>query len=62
MRILALSSPGGGTCGIGDYNAELSSALRDLGHHVDILKLVRRGDRTSMVQEFRQRIADFSTR
>ena len=59
MRILALSSPGGGICGIGDYNANLSAALRAQGHRVDILKLVRRGDRLPMVEEFRQRIVNY---
>jgi glycosyltransferase involved in cell wall biosynthesis len=59
MRVLTLSSPSGGICGIGDYNADLSAALRAQGHRVDILKLVRRGDRTPMVEEFRQRIANF---
>jgi glycosyltransferase involved in cell wall biosynthesis len=59
MRILALSSPSGGICGIGDYNAEFSAALRAEGHQVDIVKLVRRGDRRPMVEEFRQRIANY---
>jgi glycosyltransferase involved in cell wall biosynthesis len=59
MRVLALSSPSGGICGIGDYNADLSAAVRAQGHQVDILKLVRRGDRMPMVEEFRRRIANY---
>jgi hypothetical protein len=58
MRVLALSSPTGGICGVGDDNADLSAALRAQGHQVDILKLVRRGNRTPIVEEFRQRIAN----
>jgi hypothetical protein len=59
MRVLTLWSPSGGICGIVDYNADLSAALRAQGHRVDILKLVRRGNRTPMVEEFRQRIAHY---
>jgi glycosyltransferase involved in cell wall biosynthesis len=59
MRILALSSPSGGKCGIGDYNAELCAALRAQGHQVDLLPLVRCGDRSPMVREFQRRIANY---
>jgi glycosyltransferase involved in cell wall biosynthesis len=59
MRILTLSSLGGGHCGIGDYNATLSTALRARGHQVDVLELVRRGDRAPMLEELQRRIAKY---
>jgi glycosyltransferase involved in cell wall biosynthesis len=56
MRILTLSSPGGGHCGIGDYNANLSAALRMEGHQIDLIPLPRTGDRTPIIREFQRRI------
>jgi glycosyltransferase involved in cell wall biosynthesis len=58
MRLLALSTPGG-HCGIGDYNAELSVSLQAQGHDVDLIELVRIGDRTLPTGEFARRIAHY---
>jgi glycosyltransferase involved in cell wall biosynthesis len=59
MRILTLSSLGGDRCGIGDYNAALSTALRARGHQVDVLELARYGDRAPMLQEVQRRIGKY---
>src|SRR6266849_624134 len=59
MRILTLSSLGGGQCGIGDYNAELCAALCAEGHQVDLIPLSRTGDRIPMIREFRRRITNY---
>src|SRR5258707_6877921 len=57
MRILTLSSPSGGQCGIGDYNADLIAVLRPQGYQIDLIPLSRSGDRTPMIRELQRRIA-----
>jgi glycosyltransferase involved in cell wall biosynthesis len=59
MRILVLSSPSGGQCGIGDYNANLSAALRAQDHRVDLIPLSRSGDRSPMIRELQRRITNY---
>jgi hypothetical protein len=58
MRILALAtSPG--HCGIGDYNRDLTEALRRQGHQVELVELRRSGDRRPPLRKFVERLPNY---